>query len=54
MDPKYKLALALAGGVLVGWMIWGRKPPCSCPPPPADPAKGVGGMVASGEACKRC
>jgi hypothetical protein len=52
MDPNEKMLIAAAAGILVGWIIWGRKPPCSCPPPP--PAQGVGGMVAAGEACKRC
>jgi hypothetical protein len=50
MTADEQSLLAAAVGVAVGWLIWHRKPePCKCPP-----AAGVGGMVAAGQACKRC
>lgn len=44
--------LYAVAGLAIGWLLFHKAEPCSCPPP--APPKSVGEMVAAGTACKRC
>jgi hypothetical protein len=51
MDPTEKMLVAAAVGLIIGYLIWGRKQPCPCSGPAPAPAPQV---VEKGGGCKGC